>query len=100
MMRHRLCGTSIPNVKCGEIVQSRCSKQGLRVSLAGADLEIYEWWGCVIFAREHLRPGPLLLRPSPLYRALVVQTRAYKPQVMSHRKCISAIGSAGDTLAL
>ena len=37
------------------------------MSLTGADLEIYEWWGRVIFARENLRPRPLLLRPRPLY---------------------------------
>ena len=60
---------------------------------AGADIEIYERWGCVIFASEIFKTTPLLLRPRSLYiiyRALVMQMREQatsheSPQAISWR---------------
>ena len=49
-------------------ITNTTSSHGLQLALvSGEDLEIYEWWGYVIFARENLRPRPLLLPPRPLY---------------------------------
>ena len=77
------------------------------MQLPGADLEIYGRWGCVIFVREArakiLKPCPLSLHPRPLsiiYRALVKQMRIQATSHESPQVYISAIGSAGDKLAL
>ena len=77
------------------------------MQLPGTDLETYGWWGCVIFAREarakFLRPHPVLFRPRPLciiYRALVMQMHIHATSHESPQVYISAIGSAGDKLAL
>ena len=35
------------------------------VHLSGADLEIYEWWGYVIFSREIFKTTPTFTSTSP-----------------------------------
>ena len=69
---------------------NKLSRKKMSQQKTGADLEIYEWWGRVIFAREATLPRTISANAHI----------AYKPQVTSRCKYISAIGSAGDTLAL
>ena len=69
----------------------------------GADLEIYERWGCVIFARE-IKTTPTFTSTSPtLYNLPRTSNANARIQATSHESpqiYISAIGSAGDKLAL